>query len=143
MKLTRRQLKQIISEALEADPTSEKEDIKITMDVPGKPETFTFSAVGDKVDAFFANEEDMGADPYTIQDTQEDKEKMLGALMLGLETATDEVKANLIIKAIARLFDELSEDEKDLYKVRSQIKTDSRMNTYAKHVRDPNTKLTY
>ena len=141
MKLTRRQLKQIISEALEADPATEKEDIKITMDIPGKPETFTFTAVGDKVDAFFANEEDMGADPYTIQDTQEDKEIMLGALMLGLETATGD-KAKLVIKAIARLFDELSEDEKDLPKVTAQIKTDTKMNAYADHVRDPNTKLT-
>ena len=97
--------------------------------------------MGDKVDAFFTDEESASADPYTIQDTQEDKEKMLGALMLGLETASGE-KAQLVVKAIARLFDELSEDEQDLPKVTSQIKTDRKLNSYADHVRDPNTKLT-
>ena len=42
MKVTRRQLKQIISEALEDNSAPEREDINITMDVPGNPETFTF-----------------------------------------------------------------------------------------------------
>lgn len=60
MKITRRQLKKIITESLreQAEDTSSLEDINITMDVPGREGiTFSFKAVGNKVDAFFENEE--------------------------------------------------------------------------------------
>ena len=71
MKVTLSQLKMIISESLKED-NAEKKDIKITMALPGRPETFTFNAVGDKVDAFFDNEDEVNAKPVKIQDNQED-----------------------------------------------------------------------
>ena len=139
MKITRRQLKKIITESLreQAEDTSSLEDINITMDVPGREGiTFSFKAVGNKVDAFFENEE---GKVKKIENTAEDKEKLLGVLRASIDTAKKETKP-LLIKAIARLTGESEKDE-DLINVNAKIKSDRTLASYATLVKDPKSNL--
>ena len=139
MKITRRQLKKIITESLreQAEDTSSLEDINITMDVPGREGiTFSFKAVGNKVDAFFENEE---GKVKKIENTAEDKEKLLGVLHASIDTAKKETKP-LLIKAIARLTGESAKDE-DLINVNAKIKSDRTLASYATLVKDPKSNL--
>jgi hypothetical protein len=140
MKITRNQLRQIILESLleqTSEEDSSKEDINITMDVPErKGFSFTFKAVGNKVDAFF---EDESGKIKKIEKTKEDEEKLLGVLRAALDTAKDKTQ-HLVIKAIARLTGE-SEKEEDLISVGAKIKNDRTLSSYATLIKDPKSNL--
>ena len=140
MKITRNQLRQIILESLleqTSEEDSSKEDINITMDVPErKGFSFTFKAVGNKVDAFF---EDESGKIKKIEKTKEDEEKLLGVLRAALDTAKDKTQ-HLVIKAIARLTGE-SEKEEDLISVGAKIKNDRTLSSYATLIKDTKSNL--
>lgn len=140
MKITRKQLKQLILESLREqageDPSS-KDDISITMDVPErKGFTFTFKAKGNKIDAFF---EDESGKIKKLEKNDEDEEKLLGVLRASLDTAKNETKP-LVIKAIARLTGE-SEKEEDLIRIGAKIKSDRILSSYATLIKDPKSNL--
>jgi len=141
MKITRRQLRQLILESLLEQDAKEApepgEDINITMDVPGRDGfSFTFKGVGNKIDAFF---EDESGKIKKIEKTKEDEEKLLGVLRAALDTAKKETKP-LVIKAIARLTGESEKDE-DLINVGAKIKNDRTLSSYATLIKDPKSNL--
>ena len=139
MKITRRQLKQIIREAIAEDDT-----IKMSASIPGR-EDITFDIEippikdGDqtKVNASFTDEQ---GNSKQLSNSAEDQEKLLGALRSALDTAKDETK-EIVLKAIARLTGE-SESDEDLPKIASQAKSDRKLAAAAQHVQDPKTNLT-
>lgn len=139
MKITRRQLRQIIRESISEDDT-----INMTASIPGR-EDITFDVKippvkGDdktKVDASFTDE---SGNSNQLSNSSEDQEKLLGALRSALDTAKDETK-EIVLKAIARLTGE-SESDEDLPRIASQAKTDRKLAAAAQHVQDPNTNLT-
>jgi len=137
MKITRRQLKQIIKENISPETTINiSGDIKAatTMDVKipsveGEGKT--------KVDASFTDEE---GNTRELSNSEEDREKLLGGLLTLLDTAKDETK-ELVLKAIARITGE-SEADENLPKVASKAKLDRKLAAAAQHVQNPNTNLT-
>jgi len=139
MKITRRQLKQIIRESISEDDT-----INMSASIPGR-EDITFDVKippvkGDdktKVDASFTDE---SGNSNQLSNSSEDQEKLLGALRSALDTAKDETK-EIVLKAIARLTGEPESDE-DLPKIASQAKSDRKLAAAAQHVQDPKTNLT-
>jgi len=139
MKISRRQLKQIIRESISEDDT-----INMSASIPGR-EDITFDVkipptkVGDKtkVDASFTDE---SGNSNQLSNSSEDQEKLLGALRSALDTAKDETK-EIVLKAIARLTGE-SESDEDLPRIASQVKSDRKLAAAAQHVQDPNTNLT-
>ena len=140
MKITRRQLKQIIKENISPETT-----INISGDIPNKNKATTMdveipSVEGEgrtKVDASFTDEE---GNTRELSNTEEDREKLLGGLLTLLDTAKDETK-ELVLKAIARITGEPEADE-NLPKVASKAKLDRKLAAAAQHVQNPNTNLT-
>ncbi len=149
MKISRRQLKQIIRESLSEDTSSKNDDINITMDIPGRPGTsLSVKAVGNKITAILESDEGQ----RQIGDNEEDKQILLGTLRATLETTTKEdrrwrpgkrrrwgLKKHLV-RLIARLTEE-SESEKDMPALMSKILNDRTLASYAKHIQDENTRL--
>ena len=137
MKITRRQLKQIIKENITPETTLNiSGDIgnKATMDlkippVGGEGKT--------KVDASFTDED---GNTRELSNSAEDQEKLLGGLRTLLDTAKDETK-ELVLKAIARITGE-SEADEDLSRVAAKAKTDRKMAAAAQHVQADATRLT-
>ena len=140
MKITRKQLRQLILESLReqaGEDSSSKDDINITMDVPErKGFTFTFKATGNKINAFF---EDESGKVKKIEKNNEDEEKLLGVLRAALDSAKNDTKS-LVIKAIARLTGE-SEKEEDLISIGAKIKNDRMLASYATLIKDPKSNL--
>lgn len=137
MKISRRQLKQIIRESLSEDTSSKNDDINITMDIPGRPGTsLSVKAVGNKITAIL--ESDVGQ--RQIGDNEEDKQILLGTLRATLETTTKEDLKKHLVRLIARLTEE-SESEKDMPALMSKILNDRTLASYAKHIQDENTRL--
>lgn len=138
MKITRRQLKQIIKENISPETT-----INISGDIPNKATTVDVkipSVEGEgktKVDASFTDEE---GNTRELSNSAEDREKLLGGLLTLFDTAKDETK-ELVLKAIARITGE-SEADENLPKVASKAKLDRKLAAAAQHVQNPNTNLT-
>lgn len=130
MKITRRQLKNLIKESL-------SENINITMDVPGREGvTFSVKAVGNKVTAILESDEGR----RQIGDNEEDKQILLGILRSTLETTKKEDTKVHLVKLIARLTGE-SESQEDVPALMSKILNDRTLASYAKHIQDKNTRL--
>ena len=137
MKISRRQLKQIIRESLTEDTSSKNDDINITMDIPGRPGTsLSVKAVGNKITAILESDEGQ----RQIGDNEEDKQILLGTLRATLETTTKEDLKKHLVRLIARLTEE-SESEKDMPALMSKILNDRTLASYAKHIQDENTRL--
>jgi hypothetical protein len=138
MKITKKQLKKIIIENLLEDSSNEDtKDIHLTMDVSNRLGfSFSVKASNNRVDAFFENEK---GENRKLSNNEEDKQLLLGVLVLTLETAKKETK-HLIIKLIARLIGE-SESDEDLVNIGAKIKNDRILASYAQHVKDPKTRL--
>lgn len=137
MKITRKQLKNLIKESLYEDTSNENDDINITMDVPEREGvTFSVKAIGNKVTAVLESDEGQ----RQIGDNEEDKQILLGILRSTLETTTKEDTKMHLVKLIARLTGE-SESEKDMPALMSKILNDRILASYAKHIKDKNTRL--
>ena len=139
MKITKRQLVKIIKENISADDT-----ISMTASIPGREEiTFDIKippiegSSNTKVEASFTDEE---GGSRKLSNSEEDQEKLLGALRSALDTAKDETKS-IVLKAIARITGE-SEADENLPKIASQSKTDRKLAAAAQHVQDLNVQLT-
>lgn len=137
MKITRKQLKNLIKESLFEETSSKSDNINITMDVPGRPGvTFSVKAVENKVTAILESDEGQ----RQIGDNEEDKQIFLGILRATLETTTKEDLKIHLVRLIARLTDE-SESKKDMPALMSKILNDRTLSSYAKHIQDKNTRL--
>ena len=139
MKITRRQLRNIIKENL-----SEEDTVNMSASVPNREDvTFNLkihpskSGEKTKVDASFSDEE---GNSRELSNSKEDQLKLLGALRSALDTAKDETK-EIVLRAIAIITGE-SPDPRDLTKLASKVKTDRSLASAAQHVQDKNTPLT-
>lgn len=119
MKLTRRNLIQIIKESLLLEKDDENQ-VSITLDVPKHPGvSFTVTIKKDKkAKVFFEDEE--GKVKRVRNNNKEHKDLLFGALRGGYDTAKDDNMKNLIIKAYALLTDQ-STDELDLPAVKQDF----------------------
>lgn len=135
MKITRRQLKNLIRESLRENTSNE--NINITMDVPGREGvTFSVKAIGNKVTAILESDEGN----RQIGDNEEDKQILLGILRATLETTPKEDTKLHLVKLIARLTGE-SESQEDMPALMSKILNDRNLSSYAKHIQDKKTRL--
>lgn len=135
MKITRRQLKNLIRESLRENTSNE--NINITMDVPGREGvTFSVKAIGNKVTAILESDEGN----RQIGDNEEDKQILLGILRATLETTPKENTKLHLVKLIARLTGE-SESQEDMPALMSKILNDRNLSSYAKHIQDKKTRL--
>jgi hypothetical protein len=135
MKITRRQLKNLIKESLSENTSNE--NINITMDVPGREGvTFSVKAIGNKVTAILESDEGN----RQIGDNEEDKQILLGILRATLETTPKEDTKLHLVKLIARLTGE-SESQEDMPALMSKILNDRNLSSYAKHIQDKKTRL--
>jgi len=140
MKITRRQLRQIIRESISEDDT-----INMSASIPGR-EDITFDVKippvkgndKTKVDASFTDE---SGNSNQLSNSSEDQLKLLGALRSALDTAKDDETKKIVSKAIARVTGSPEGDE-FLVKLVSQAKTDRKLAAASQHVQDPKTNLT-
>lgn len=135
MKITRRQLKNLIKESLSENTSNE--NINITMDVPGREGvTFSVKAIGNKVTAILESDEGR----RQIGDNEEDKQILLGILRATLETTSKKDTKIHLVKLVARLTGE-SESQEDMPALMSKILNDRNLSSYAKHIQDKKTRL--
>ncbi len=136
MIITKRNLRVLIEELVRKNETGE--DINISIDIPSRPGfSFSFKATGTSIRAIFHSEE---GGERKLQDNENDKQLMLGALKIGLDTSRDDNSKKLIIKSLARLFD-MSEKDADMPKTLSDINKDRKLSSYAQYVENENTPL--
>lgn len=137
MIITKKQLRKLIIEEL-VRKNEPGEDINISIDIPDRPGfSFSFKAEKNKVKAMFHSE---SGGERKLENNQGDKQLMLGALKIGLDTAKNEESKKIIIKSIARLFD-MSEKEEDIQKTFSEINRDRKLASYSQLVNNPSTPL--